>query len=176
MADYFGIRALYVLVCFGVLGGSLRIATDVIAVVSLFILFFVPLSLDYWTHTPKTASDTFRKKIGIRVPLTIFAIGITIIFIRVPFIDAFITYDFVKYSIWGFAAGPFVYLAFKDWIAYSSDEEYAYSAEVINTHRENVEETRINEVLEMDNKRKFYQGVKNTRAINAKKRKRRKGR
>lgn len=172
MADYFGIRVLYVLVCFGVLGGSLRIANDVVAVVSLFILFFIPLSLDYWTHKPKDASDILRRKIGIRVPLTIFAIGITIIFVRVPFIDTFMVYNWVKYTIWLLAAGPFVYLAFRDWIAYSSTEESNYIADTVQKHRENVEESRINEILDMNNKTKFYQNVKSTRTIKANKRKR----
>lgn len=170
MADYFGIRVLYILVCWAILGNSIRLATDsdIVSLISLFMLFYLPLSLDYWTHKPKDANDKLRKKIGIRVPATIFTLGLIILIVRIPTLDNFISFPFVKYGFF-LLSGFFVYLAYKDWIAYSSDEEEKYIEETINQHRLEVAASR-SESASMEEKRKYYRSVKNNSFIQAKKR------
>jgi hypothetical protein len=173
MADYFGIRVLYVFVCWGILGGSIILATNYFSIMPLFMLFYLPLSLDYWTHVPRDAADKLRKKIGIRVPASVFAIGLIIIIVRVPFIDTFMFYGAVKYGLW-FISGFFVYLAIKDWIAYGSNEEDIYIKETIDQHRDEVLAFRISEATSMEEAKNYYQGIKKTVFLDGRKRRKKK--
>jgi hypothetical protein len=168
MDAYFGIRFLYVFICWGVLLGAIHISESHGSVLTSLMLFFIPLSLDYYNHVPRNAADEKRKNVGIWLPAMLFAVFLVILMINIPFVNNIIN-SFFKYLL-GVLAFYFVLLASKDWIAYSSSEELEVRSNTRDVHRHNIENER------MSDRKRHYQKMYQRTFVRQKSTKRGKGR
>lgn len=169
---FFLIRVAYVIVCCLALGFSIHLTDSPIQVFTSLLLFYLPLGLDYWTHTPQTEFDLKRRKWGILIPAIISALLIPIIMFSQQVDWSFINSYYIKYFIF-LPACYFVYLAILDLIAYSdSEEEYQYRENVKQKQREKF----VGKQELLGEREQYYKKTKTKQHVSSQgKRKKRKG-
>lgn len=174
MNGYFLLRVAYVIICWLILLAPISTTNSLASICASFLLYYIPLGFDYWTHEPLiiTERDRKRRKCGVVTPVILSAICIAIVILSSQgfnFIDSeWVTY--IKYVIW-IISGWFIHLAFQDFIAYSDNEEIKVRQKKREQQREKVMEERI----EMEDRETYYKKMQTkSYVVNNSKKKRRK--
>ena len=160
MNGYFLIRVGYVFVSWGILFIPIVFATNELQMLATLMLFYLPLGLDYWTHVPKDSEDTKRRYIGVGLPLLLFCMSLILFIINTQYQTEFLLHIFIKVLIWVLSAF-FVYLALRDFISYSSEEEDRSNKATRDKQRIKAQKLREDD----EERRKYYQGTKTRRFV-----------
>jgi hypothetical protein len=131
---HYGLRALCTVIVWIVLGATLEASVNQNTFFSALILFLLPLSLDYNAHMPLSDDNKKWQNVGLWSTLGLVAIFVGIIFSgrNVEFLT---NNTWVKNITWLLCIF-YVYLSFRDWVAYSSPEETAHRERIKRAHRE----------------------------------------
>lgn len=154
------------------LGFSIYITKEPVQVFTSLLLFYLPLSLDYWNHKPVTEKDFKRRIIGIIAPGISSAILMGLVMFSSQVNFSFINFFGIKYIIF-IISGYFIWLAIEDFVAYSGEEENFQRSKRREAHREKVTESR----LDMGDRMHYYQKTKTKQHVaqQGKRKKKRKG-
>lgn len=169
---FFFIRICYVIICYIALGFSIYITKEPVQVFTSLLLFYLPLSLDYWNHKPVTEKDSKRRKMGIIAPGITSAILMGLLMSSSQINFGFINTFGIKYIVF-VISGYFIWLAIEDFVAYSGKEENLQRSKWREKHRKEVLDNR----LAMDERMNYYQKAKTKQYVvqHRKSKKKRKG-
>lgn len=172
MNGFFLIRVAYVFACWAILLIPVNNSTSVTQLASSFMLYYLPLGLDYWRHVPITADDKRRKLMGVIIPVIVTTICFVLIVISSQLDLPFILSKWITVPTW-ILSGFFVWLAIRDFISYSDEGELRSRAET----REKQRERALNYRIETEERIKYYQQASLRRHVtkNSRKRKRKRG-
>lgn len=167
---YYLIRVAYVFVCWGILFLPIRLAEVEPQLLTALMLFYLPLGLDYWTHQPKNSDDEKRKYIGIILPAFLFCLFLIFLIINSEVHSTWLLKWYLKYPIW-LLSGFFVWLALRDFISYSTDEEEESRIKTRDSHRVKAEGFRTKQ----EQRKAYYQKGKTKQFLTSKPRSKSKG-
>lgn len=133
MDYYFGFRFGSFIIIWVVLMITLIGATTSKVILSSLILYFIPIALDYYGHTPLEERNENRRNFALWV-----SIGLTVICIALLLPDAnfkaFLVHIVTK-IIFCIISSLFVCLACIDWVLYSSENEVKYREKIREQQR-----------------------------------------
>ncbi|WP_146548173.1 hypothetical protein [Rummeliibacillus suwonensis] len=158
MNGFFLLRIVYVIICWIILLAPIHSSNNLATICSSFLLYYIPFCFDYWSHEPLTVTknDRFRRRIGVIAPAILSGVCISIVILNSQGLivhNGLISY--IKYGIWVISFG-FVYLAIKDFIAYSDNEEIETRQQRRQEYRKNFETKR----MDMGKREEYYKKAK----------------